>query len=202
MGSGALLIFVGVALFSSRLVVPLARVARLAGDADRRRGGIARARQRRRNPQRTASTASALMIGLALVTLVAMLAAGITASSTAPWTTSRPASSTRSPRRTTSRRSRSSAANAAAKTPGVESVASVRAGDALVFGNTTDAHGRRLRRRQGDQPQVEGRARRPSCRSSARTARSSTTATRRTTTSTVGSPFPLLTPTGKTLDLT
>ena len=32
-----------------------------------------------RNPQRTASTAAALMIGLALVTLVAMLAAGITA---------------------------------------------------------------------------------------------------------------------------
>jgi ABC-type antimicrobial peptide transport system permease subunit len=33
----------------------------------------------RRNPQRTASTASALMIGLALVTLVAMLSAGIIA---------------------------------------------------------------------------------------------------------------------------
>ena len=32
----------------------------------------------RRNPQRTASTAAALMIGLALVTLVALLAAGIT----------------------------------------------------------------------------------------------------------------------------
>ncbi len=34
----------------------------------------------RRNPQRTASTAAALMIGLALVTLVATLAAGITQS--------------------------------------------------------------------------------------------------------------------------
>ena len=34
----------------------------------------------RRNPQRTASTAAALMIGLALVTLVAVLAAGITKS--------------------------------------------------------------------------------------------------------------------------
>ena len=34
----------------------------------------------RRNPQRTASTAAALMIGLALVTLVATLAAGIIAS--------------------------------------------------------------------------------------------------------------------------
>src|SRR5205814_1639964 len=34
----------------------------------------------RRNPQRTASTAAALMIGLALVTLVAILAAGIVSS--------------------------------------------------------------------------------------------------------------------------
>ena len=36
----------------------------------------------RRNPQRTASTAAALMIGLALVTMVAMLASGILASFT------------------------------------------------------------------------------------------------------------------------
>ena len=44
-------------------------------------GGAAGALARdnaRRNPQRTASTAAALMIGLALVTLVAVLAAGIT----------------------------------------------------------------------------------------------------------------------------
>ena len=38
----------------------------------------------RRNPQRTASTAAALMIGLALMTLVATLAAGIIASFRAP----------------------------------------------------------------------------------------------------------------------
>ena len=77
MGVGALLIFVGVALFSSQLVAPLARVlgwpaARIGGAA----GSLARDNAQR-NPQRTASTASALMIGLALVTLVAMLAAGI-----------------------------------------------------------------------------------------------------------------------------
>ena len=44
-------------------------------------GGVAGALARdelERNPQRTASTAAALMIGLALVTLVAVLAAGIT----------------------------------------------------------------------------------------------------------------------------
>jgi putative ABC transport system permease protein len=80
MGLGALLIFLGVALFSSRLVRPLAYVlgwpaARVGGAA----GGLARDNARR-NPQRTASTAAALMIGLALVTLVATLAAGIVAS--------------------------------------------------------------------------------------------------------------------------
>ncbi|HUH15335.1 MAG TPA: FtsX-like permease family protein [Gaiellaceae bacterium] len=78
MGVGALLIFVGVALFASRLVRPLAQAlgapaARFGGSA----GKLARDNARR-NPQRTASTAAALMIGLALVTLVATLAAGIT----------------------------------------------------------------------------------------------------------------------------
>jgi putative ABC transport system permease protein len=77
MGLGALLIFLGVALFSSRLVRPLAQALGWPGA---RFGGVAGtlARQNaRRNPQRTASTAAALMIGLALVTLVATLAAGI-----------------------------------------------------------------------------------------------------------------------------
>ncbi len=80
MGLGALLVFLGIALFSSRLVRPLAQVlgapaARIGGAA----GSLARDNARR-NPQRTASTAAALMIGLALVTLVATLAAGITRS--------------------------------------------------------------------------------------------------------------------------
>ena len=106
MGIGALLIFIGVALFAAHLVAPLAAAlgapaARIGGAA----GRLARDNARR-NPQRTASTASALMIGLALVTLVATLAAGITSTFRAPSTTSsRP--TTRSRRRTTSRRSRS-----------------------------------------------------------------------------------------------
>ena len=80
MGLGALLIFLGVALFSSRLVRPLAELlgwpaTQLGGAA----GFLARDNARR-NPQRTASTAAALMIGLALVTLVATLAAGIVSS--------------------------------------------------------------------------------------------------------------------------
>ena len=79
MGLGALLIFLGVALFSSRLVKPLAEVlgwpaTRIGGAA-----GVLARDNSQRNPQRTASTAAALMIGLALVTLVATLAAGIVA---------------------------------------------------------------------------------------------------------------------------
>src|SRR5581483_4848579 len=77
MGLGALFVFIGVAAFSSQLVVPLAHVlggpaARIAGAP----GALARENSMR-NPQRTASTAAALMIGLALVTLVTMLAQGI-----------------------------------------------------------------------------------------------------------------------------
>lgn len=77
MGAGALGVFVGVSLLSSRLIRPLAG---LLGQPAVRFGGAAGSLARdnaRRNPQRTASTASALMIGLALVTLVATLSAGI-----------------------------------------------------------------------------------------------------------------------------
>ncbi len=77
MGLGTLLIFFGVALFSSHLVVPMAHVlgapaARFGGAP----GELAR-ENTQRNPQRTGSTAAALMIGLALVTLVAILAQGL-----------------------------------------------------------------------------------------------------------------------------
>src|SRR5262249_19459767 len=78
LGLGALLVFFGVSLLAVRFVVPLAHVL---GWPATRIGGVAGELARdnsQRNPQRTASTASALMIGLALVTLVAVLAAGIT----------------------------------------------------------------------------------------------------------------------------
>ncbi len=80
MGVGAVLIFFGVAFFSAQLVTPLAHV--LGGPAARFAGapGILARENAMRNPQRTASTASALMIGLALVTLVGMLAASIRSS--------------------------------------------------------------------------------------------------------------------------
>jgi putative ABC transport system permease protein len=77
---GVLLLFTGVALLSSRLVRPLAALvgwpARRVGGAA---GGLARGNAVR-NPGRTAATAAALMIGIALVTFVAVLANGMKAS--------------------------------------------------------------------------------------------------------------------------
>lgn len=80
MGVGTLLVFFGVAFFASQLVVPLAHL--LGGPAAKVAGapGVLARENSMRNPQRTASTAAALMIGLALVTVVAMLAQGIRSS--------------------------------------------------------------------------------------------------------------------------
>jgi putative ABC transport system permease protein len=79
LGIGAAAVFIGVAMLAKTLVPRLARwlgwpAARFAGAA----GTLARGNAMR-NPQRTASTASALMIGLALVTLVSVLASGLKA---------------------------------------------------------------------------------------------------------------------------
>ena len=76
-GLGAVVLFIGVAMLAPKLVPPLVRVlgwpaSRIGGSA----GKLAQGNSSR-NPSRTASTASALMIGLALVTLVAVLAAGL-----------------------------------------------------------------------------------------------------------------------------
>ena len=109
-------------------------------------GALARDNSQR-NPQRTASTASALMIGLALVTLVAVLAAGITSSFRDAvndlWTDGYAitAEDNFSPIPI-------AAGNAAAETPGVEAIANVRGGDASVFGRRSRRPGS-TRRRSG-----------------------------------------------------
>jgi putative ABC transport system permease protein len=74
---GALLLFIAVALISPRLVPRLASALgrpgqRIAGAA----GGLAR-RNAMRNPGRTAATAAALMIGIALVAFSAVLGQGM-----------------------------------------------------------------------------------------------------------------------------
>ena len=134
MGAGALLVFFGVALFAAKLVPAFASflgwpTARFGGAAGRLARGNAR-----RNPQRTASTAAALMIGLALVTLVAVLGQGIRSSFTGAVDKifvsdyAITAQNNFSPIPI-------DAADAAANAPGAEAVASVRAGQALVFGS-------------------------------------------------------------------
>ena len=135
MGLGALLIFLGVALLSSRLVKPLAQVlgwpaTRIGGAA-----GLLARDNSRRNPQRTASTAAALMIGLALVTLVATLAAGIVNSFrgavndlfTGDYAITAQNNFSPIP---------IAAADAAAKAPGVTSVGNVRTGEVRIFRST------------------------------------------------------------------
>jgi putative ABC transport system permease protein len=89
----------------------------------------------RRNPQRTASTAAALMIGLALVTLVAVLAAGITSSFRGAvekiWRNADYAITAQNNFSPIS----PAAANAVAHAPGVEAVGNVRTGEAEAFGS-------------------------------------------------------------------
>jgi putative ABC transport system permease protein len=133
MGVGTVLVFFGVALLSARFVPVLAWAvgwpsARLAGVA----GTLARDNARR-NPQRTASTAAALMIGLALVTLVAVLASGIVSSFrsavddlfTADYAITAENNFSPIP---------IAAGNAAAKASGVMAIGNVRAGQALIDG--------------------------------------------------------------------
>jgi putative ABC transport system permease protein len=132
-GVGAAAIFLGVAMLAKTLVPPLARVlgwpaVTIGGAA----GSLARGNAIR-NPQRTASTASALMIGLALVTLVSVLAAGlktrfegaVNAVFSADYALT--ATDNFSPISTAS-------AEALRKVPGVQVVSGVRAGQGSAFG--------------------------------------------------------------------
>ena len=77
LGGGAVAVFLGVALFMPQLVRPLAWIVgapleRMAGVS----GRLAR-ENATRNPARTAVTAAALMIGVALVAFVSIFAAGL-----------------------------------------------------------------------------------------------------------------------------
>jgi putative ABC transport system permease protein len=77
---GVLLLFAGVTMNAHRLVRPLASVLGWPGA---RVGGVAGSLARDnavRNPSRTASTASALMIGITLITFVAVLGQGVRSS--------------------------------------------------------------------------------------------------------------------------
>jgi len=80
--SGAVVVFFGVAILSPLIARPLARLIGWPfARAFRLPGSLAR-QNAMRNPRRTASTAAALMIGLALVAFVSIFAASIKASTT------------------------------------------------------------------------------------------------------------------------
>jgi len=134
LGVGAAAVFLGVAMLAKTLVPPLARVlgwpaTEIGGAA----GELARGNAMR-NPQRTASTASALMIGLALVTLVSVLASGLkttfndAVNSIFKGDYALTATDNFSPISVASER-------ALRNVPGVNAVAGVRAGDGKAFGH-------------------------------------------------------------------
>ena len=140
LGGGVLLLFLGVALVAPRLVRPLAAVlglpgARLGGTA----GRLARDNATR-NPSRTASTAAALMIGIALVTLVAVLAQGLRTSFEDAVDELFVADYALIPSGDFSAVSGASA-SAVEGVPGVTAVSSIRSGTAQVFGDEVGVNG-------------------------------------------------------------
>jgi putative ABC transport system permease protein len=139
-GVGTAAVFVGVAMIAKTLVPPLASVlgwpgTRLGGAA----GKLARGNAMR-NPTRTASTAAALMIGLALVTLVAVLAAGLKSTFESSINDlfnadyALTATNNFSPISTAS-------AEAVRNVPGVQVVSGVRAGSGRAFGGEINVTG-------------------------------------------------------------
>jgi putative ABC transport system permease protein len=76
-GGGAVAIVFGVSISSPRLVPPLAALAGWPLERLRRLTGRLARENAQRNPSRTAVTAAALMIGLALVAFVTVFAAGL-----------------------------------------------------------------------------------------------------------------------------
>jgi putative ABC transport system permease protein len=140
MGAGALLVFIGVALLSARFVPTLAQT--LGWPAVRLGGAVGRlARENaRRNPQRTASTAAALMIGLALVTLVAMLASGIISNFKGAVDALFKGDYVLTAQNNFSPMPKA-VAESAAKTPGLTAIASVRGDRSKIFGKAQNQSG-------------------------------------------------------------
>ncbi len=139
LGIGTVALFVGVALAAPHMVRPLTR---LVGLPARRGGGIAgdlANANSTRNPGRTASTAAALMIGLTLVTVVAVLGAGlrttvesaVTDQVNAAYIVDGPDGGT----------FEAAEGDALARVPGVETASHVRFDKALVAGEEKDVSG-------------------------------------------------------------
>jgi putative ABC transport system permease protein len=135
---GTLLLFLGVALVAPRLIRPLAGVLGWPGS---RLGGVSGELARdnaRRNPSRTATTAAALMIGLALVTFVSILGQGLRSSFSDSvqelFVADYSLNAGNDPLN-------AAAAEAAEDAPGVDVVAAVRGDDARAYGEAVHVNG-------------------------------------------------------------
>ena len=140
LGFGIVLLFFGVSSNASRLVRPLASIlgwpaTRIGGAA-----GVLARDNTMRNTKRTASTASALMIGLALVTFVAILGQGIRTSFESAVDQllrgdyALTATDTFTPLSV-------SAENALAKAPNLTTISGIRAGSVRLYGSTDNLTG-------------------------------------------------------------
>ena len=171
-GVGTLVLFVGVAMLSSRLVPPLASIVGRPAERIAQVAGRLARENAMRNPGRTAATAAALMIGIALVTFVAILGQGLRTSFSASWhkqlstdyVVSAEDGWTPIPGET---------ADALAKTPGVAAVTTVREDQARAFGQSCSSAGSTRRPWTAPCTSIGRPARMPHCRGSATTARSS-----------------------------
>ena len=80
MGGGLVLLFIGLAMLGSRFVPPI--VSAIGAPIEKLRGvtGLLARENAQREPQRTATTAAALMIGVALVVFVGVFSSSIKSS--------------------------------------------------------------------------------------------------------------------------
>jgi putative ABC transport system permease protein len=138
-GLGVLALFVGVALAAPHMVKPLTRVV---GFPARRGGGVAgelASSNSIRQPGRTASTAAALMIGLTLVTVVAVLGSGLR--STVESAVTDQVSAPYIVNGNDGMPFEAAEGDALARVPGVRTASHVRVDKALVSGNEQDVTG-------------------------------------------------------------
>ncbi|HEV8250169.1 MAG TPA: FtsX-like permease family protein [Gaiellaceae bacterium] len=136
--AGVLLLFACVAMVASRVVRPLAYVL---GAPGARFGGAAGRLARRnavRNPARTASTAAAVMIGLALITFIAVVGQGFRSSFSSAvdklFVADYALTAGNDPLT-------NKAAEAVRDTPGVEEVSEIRGADAKLNGDSVHVNG-------------------------------------------------------------
>ena len=158
--AGVLFMFVAVAMVASRVVRPLAFVL---GAPGARFGGAAGRLAREnavRNPARTASTAAAVMIGLALITFVAVLGQGVRSSFTSAvddlFVADYAVTAGNDPLT-------SKAARTVEKAPGVLVVSEIRAADAKIAGKSIQRERRRRQPDEGRRHEVVERLRERPC---------------------------------------